>query len=173
MATAKKFQFMYSQKRNCAVSVPISTFMSLWAIYIFPRTVQLFSCSRIGRWIVGIYKSLTETHECRNWECGRAVPFLEIFVSNFLFCVFAVPDMFSRRLFISSNTKNLFGNPVYRMVRYPPHPPVECDIALTRSAIITIFWPMILMAMCIIDFIGANALLGPVGGRGPWTLLGP
>ncbi len=32
---------------------------------------------------------------------------------------------------------------------------------------------MILMAPCIINFIGANALLGPVGGRGPWTLLGP
>ena len=28
------------------------------------------------------------------------------------------------------------------------------------------------MALCIIDFIGANAFLGPVGGRGPWTLLG-
>ncbi len=30
--------------------------------------------------------------------------------------------------------------------------------------IITIYWPMILMAPCIIDFIGANGLLGPVGG---------
>jgi hypothetical protein len=26
---------------------------------------------------------------------------------------------------------------------------------------------MILIALCIIDFIGRNALLGPVGGRGP------
>ncbi len=32
---------------------------------------------------------------------------------------------------------------------------------------------MILMAPCIIDFIRANALLGLVGGRGPWTLPGP
>jgi serine/threonine protein kinase len=31
----------------------------------------------------------------------------------------------------------------------------------------------VLIAPCIIGFIGANALLGPVGGRGPWTLLGP
>jgi hypothetical protein len=28
------------------------------------------------------------------------------------------------------------------------------------------------MGPCIIDFIGANGLCGPVGGRGPWTLLG-
>jgi hypothetical protein len=30
-----------------------------------------------------------------------------------------------------------------------------------------------LCALCIIDFIGGNGLLGQVGGRGPWTLLGP
>ncbi len=32
---------------------------------------------------------------------------------------------------------------------------------------------MILMGPCIIDFIGGNGLRGQVGGRGPWTLLGP
>ncbi len=74
------------------LSVPISTFMFLWAIYtvcIFPGSVHIFSCSRIGRPIVVIYKSLTDTWMW-NWDCGRTSPFLGIFVSNFQYCVFAV-----------------------------------------------------------------------------------
>ncbi len=49
--------------------VPISTFMFLWGIYIFPRSVLLFSAAK---------------EECGNWERGRAVSFLGIQKSDLL-----------------------------------------------------------------------------------------
>jgi hypothetical protein len=51
--------------------------VSVSYLYI-PRIGPHISCNRIGRLIVGIYHS--QTHECGNWECGRAIPFLGIFV---------------------------------------------------------------------------------------------
>ncbi len=73
--TATKILFLYSFSGNCAASVPISTFMCLWVIYIFPGSILIFSCSRIGRSIMGIYKSLTDTWM---WKLG-------LWLSQFLF----------------------------------------------------------------------------------------
>ncbi len=48
-------------ERELAASVPMSTFMCLWTICIFPRSAHVFSCRRICRPIRGLYKSLTDT----------------------------------------------------------------------------------------------------------------
>jgi hypothetical protein len=88
---AMKIAFMYSKKRNWAASAPIYTFMCLLGIYIFPRSVHIFSCNRIDRPIIGnMYINRSQIQECGNWDWGRAISFLGIFVSNFRYCVFAV-----------------------------------------------------------------------------------
>ncbi len=52
--TVPKIRNKYSQKRKGAAPVPIPTFIFQWAIYIFPRSVCLFCCRKIGRPIVAL-----------------------------------------------------------------------------------------------------------------------
>ncbi len=70
--TIPKIWNKYSQRRNRAPSVLISSFMCLWAIYIFPGMVRIFCCRRICGW------TDPPSHECGNWNWGRAIPFLGI-----------------------------------------------------------------------------------------------
>ncbi len=58
--TVPKIWFMYSQKLTVR---PCSQFLHscICDRYIFPGSVCLFSCSKIDRMILGIYKSFTDT----------------------------------------------------------------------------------------------------------------
>ncbi len=72
-------------------------------LYI-PKTGPHISCSRIGRSILGIYINHSQTHECGNWDCGRAIPFLGIYVSNFRYWFFEV----NLYLYLSFHEVNLY-----------------------------------------------------------------
>ncbi len=80
---------MYSFSGNSAASAPISTFMCLGAIYIFPGSVHIFPTTEKAD-PSREYIIRSQTHECGNWDCGPDIPFLGIFVSNFLHFFFAV-----------------------------------------------------------------------------------
>ncbi len=89
--TVTKLLFMYSQKRNCAASshIPNSCVCAVSDLYI-PRIgphIFLQQNRQIDR---EKYINRSQTHECGNLDCGHAIPFLGIFVSNFWYCVFAV-----------------------------------------------------------------------------------
>ncbi len=68
-----KFWNKYSQTGNIGVSVPGSTFMRLWVIYIFPPSVCLF-CWRKYVDRSWDYINCSQTHRCGNWGWGRAIP---------------------------------------------------------------------------------------------------
>ncbi len=73
-----KFRNKYSQKRSTGVSVPISKFMCLWVIYIFPGSVCLFCWRKFVDRSSWDYINPSQTHECGNWGWGRAIPRKEI-----------------------------------------------------------------------------------------------
>ncbi len=87
--TATAIPFKYSFSGNSAASAPISTFICLWDIYIFPESVHIFPPAEKAdpSWE---YIIRPQTHECGNWDWGPDIPFLWIFVSSFRHFVFAV-----------------------------------------------------------------------------------
>ncbi len=87
--TAMAIPFMYFFSGNCEASASISTFMCLWAIYIFPGLVHIFhpaeKADPLWEYII-----CSQTYECGNWDWDPDILFLGIFVSNFRRFVFVV-----------------------------------------------------------------------------------
>jgi hypothetical protein len=86
----RKFKTNIPEKELHGHSPNFHIHVSVSDLYIFPGSVHIFSCSRIGRSTSREYINRSQTHECGYWDCGRAIPFLGIFVSNFWYWFFAV-----------------------------------------------------------------------------------
>ncbi len=73
--------FLYSQKWNSYFQnriimfcLPVPTLIYLWEIYIFPGPVCLVCCREIHVDRSWEYINGSQTHECGNWDWGRAIP---------------------------------------------------------------------------------------------------
>ncbi len=107
------------EKELRGLSPNLHIHVSVSDLYIL-RSVLLFSCSRIGRPIRRIYKSLTETWMyCRS--CSRAVPFLGMFFSNYRYCVFAVHILAEAFNQTARTTKHWAGKYKKRQIRRWSH----------------------------------------------------
>jgi hypothetical protein len=84
-----KFETNIPRKENCAATIPISTCMCLWAIFIFPPSICLFCC-RIYVDRSWEYINRSQTHECVNWDWGHAIPIRKEFINVIFVAVHAV-----------------------------------------------------------------------------------
>ncbi len=79
----RRYRFMYFQKCNCVASFPISTFLYLWAIYIYSYDRSTYLLQQIGWSIVWIQRHM-------NVGIGNNAAqflFLGIFVSFSVLCL--------------------------------------------------------------------------------------
>jgi hypothetical protein len=80
---------VFPEMELCGLSPNLHIHVSVSDLYI-PRTgphIFLQQKRQADHWE---YINCSQTHECGNWDGGRAIPFLGMFVSNFRYFVFAV-----------------------------------------------------------------------------------
>jgi hypothetical protein len=82
---------------------PISTFMCLWAIYIFPGSICLFCCKKyVDR--SREYINRSQTHQCGNLDWGRAIPIKGIHKCDFRCSVLVCLALMYFRDLITANS---------------------------------------------------------------------
>jgi hypothetical protein len=109
--------YVFPEKGNCAsYQGPISTLLCLWVIYIFPGSVHIFPAAEQAdpSWE---YLNCSQTHECGNWDCGRAIYFLGVYVSNFRYWLLG--EHFYISLTLSWIYKTLLGDGCYHIQTLP------------------------------------------------------
>jgi hypothetical protein len=74
----RKYDLCIPRNETMWASFPISTFMYLLAIYIFPGLVYLFSWCKIDIPVLGIYKIAHRYMNGGNWEAEHYNSVLEI-----------------------------------------------------------------------------------------------
>jgi len=80
-----RLSHLYAPSTHCKNTIP--KIRNKQAIYIFPRSVCLFSCRKICGPILGIYTlNRSKPHECVNWDWCRKIPFLGIPKWDFRCC---------------------------------------------------------------------------------------
>jgi hypothetical protein len=107
-----KIRNKYSQKRNRVATVLISTFMCLWAIYIFPQSICLFCCRKyVDRsWE---YINSSQTHESGNLDWGHTVSRKVIHKGDFWFSLQCTLPLWSFCIFPHSlHSPSIFLLPV-------------------------------------------------------------
>ncbi len=79
----------------------------------------LLKLSNLG-WDKKEFTNRSQNHECRNWNRGRAVSFMEIFVSNFRYCLCSVGQFPDNRRVLSFLIRENFHQRSDYAVAYRP-----------------------------------------------------
>jgi hypothetical protein len=91
ISTAMKIPSRYSQKRKLrSVSPNFYIHLDSCVCERFIYSHDVLPISAAGKYVDRSWEYInrSQTHECRNWDWGRAIPFLGIVVSNFRYCFF-------------------------------------------------------------------------------------